>query len=62
MAQELKYLATNGTTLNPDEKMNIHLALQQLQCELNFEELLLWGKINGKSNFKRRSSDFRFQL
>jgi hypothetical protein len=48
MAQELKYLATNGTTLNPDEKMNIHLALQQLQCELNFEELMLWGKINGK--------------
>lgn len=47
--KELKYLTTNGVTLNPDEKMNISLALQQLQCELNFEELLLWGKISGMS-------------
>lgn len=55
--QELKYLATNGVTLNPDEKLNISLALQQLHCELNFEELMLWGKINGKFHFfilKRR--------
>ena len=46
--KELKYLGTNGVTLNPEEKMTVRLALQQLQCELNFEELLLWGKINGK--------------
>jgi len=46
--QELKYLATNGVTINIEERMNIGLALQQLQCELNFEELLLWGKIDGK--------------
>jgi len=25
------------------------LALQQLQSEMNFEELLFWGKIEGKS-------------
>jgi hypothetical protein len=48
VAQELKYLSTNGVTLNPDEKMNIGLCLAQLQCELNFEEMLLWGKIEGK--------------
>lgn len=46
--QEIKYLSTNGVTLNPDEKINISLSLQQLQCEFQFEELLLWGKINGK--------------
>ena len=45
--QELKYLATNGCTLNIEEKMNVILALQQCQCELNFEELMLWGKISG---------------
>jgi len=44
----LKYLATNGVTLNSEEKMNIGLALSELQCQLNFEELLLWGKIEGK--------------
>ena len=49
--QELKYLSTNGVTLNPDEKMNVTLSLQQLQCELNFEELYLWGKIEGKYKF-----------
>lgn len=48
VSQELKYLSTNGVTLNPDENMNLSLALQQLQLELNFEELLLWGKVNGK--------------
>ena len=48
VSQELKYLSTNGVTLNPDEKMNISLALQQLQCELHFEEMMLWGKINGR--------------
>jgi len=51
ITQELKYFATNGTTLNPDEKMNVSLALQQLNCEMGFEELLLWGKVNGKLCF-----------
>lgn len=52
--QEIKFLSTNGVTLNPDEKMNLSLALQTLQCEFNFEELLLWGKINGKCLFFSR--------
>jgi len=56
VAKELKFLAPNGVTLNPDEKLNIGLALQQLNCELNFEELFLWGKIEGKSFFKSQTS------
>lgn len=49
MFTQLKYLAPNGITFNPEEKMNVSLSLQQLQCELNFEELYLWGKVEGKS-------------
>ena len=45
----IKYLAQNGITLNVDERMRVQLALGQLQCEIPFEELMLWGKIEGKS-------------
>jgi hypothetical protein len=48
LQKEVKYLATNGVTLNVEERMNVGLALGQLQCELKFEELLLWGKVEGK--------------
>lgn len=44
----IKYLATNGVTLNPDERLYMGMAMGQLQCEMNFEELLFWGKIEGK--------------
>lgn len=44
----MKYLSPNGVTLNVDERMRLKLALNQLQCEIPFEELLLWGKIEGK--------------
>ena len=44
----IKYLAPNGITLNVDERMRVQLALGQLQCEIPFEELMLWGKIEGK--------------
>jgi hypothetical protein len=44
----LKYLASNGVTLNIDEQMILRLSLAQLQSEMNFEELLFWGKIEGK--------------
>ena len=46
---QLKYLAQNGVTLNPEEQMNIKLALEELQCLVGFEQLDLWGKIEGKS-------------
>lgn len=46
----IKYLAPNGVTLNIQDRMNVNIALQQLQSELRFEKLFLWGKIEGKFN------------
>lgn len=43
----LKYVNTNGVTLSIEEKLNLDLALQKLQLDFNFEELLFWGKVNG---------------
>ena len=48
VASHLKYLAPNGVTLNTEERMHISCALATLQCEMSFEELCLWGKIEGK--------------
>ena len=31
--------------------MQLELALHKLHCEVNSEEILLWGKINGKYSF-----------
>jgi hypothetical protein len=45
----LKYVNANGVTLSIEERMNLDLALQKLHLDFGFEELLLWGKINGKS-------------
>jgi hypothetical protein len=46
---QLKYINANGITLNLDERMNLDLALQKLQLDLGFEELLFWGKLNGNN-------------
>ena len=51
IGDQLKYLTPNGVGLNIEEKMNVQLALTQLQFELNFEELYFWGKIEGKFSF-----------
>jgi hypothetical protein len=48
VATNLKYLAPNGVTLNTEERMHLQCALATLQCEMSFEELYLWGKIEGK--------------
>ena len=48
LALNLKNLAPNGVTLNIEEKMQVQLALTQLQGEMNFEELYFWGKVEGK--------------
>ena len=48
VGQDFKYLAQNGISLNVEERMNIDLALQQLSQEMKFEELLFWGKVEGK--------------
>lgn len=44
----LKYVNCNGVTLNIEERLNLDLSLQKLQLDFNFEELLFWGKVNGK--------------
>jgi hypothetical protein len=48
LESHLKYVNTNGVTLNIDERLNLDLALQKLHLDFNFEELLFWGKVNGK--------------
>ena len=51
LTQNLKNLSPNGVTLNIDEKMQVTLALTQLQTEMKFEELYFWGKVEGKSYY-----------
>ena len=48
LSVNVKNLAPNGVTLNIEEKMQVQLALTQLQGEMNFEELYFWGKVEGK--------------
>lgn len=48
LSHNIKNLAPNGVTLNIEEKMQVMLALTQLQSEMNFEELYFWGKVEGK--------------
>ena len=45
----MKYLAPNGVTLNVQERFNLGLALSTLNLDISFENLLLWGKVEGKS-------------
>lgn len=47
VATHLKYVNTSGFTLNIEERMQLDLALQKLQNDFAFEELLLWGKVLG---------------
>jgi hypothetical protein len=48
LSNHLRYLNCNGVTLNIDERLNLDLALKKLQIDFDFEELLFWGKVNGK--------------
>ena len=48
VSKNLKYLAPNGVTLNTEENMQVQCALATLQCEMEFEEIYLWGKVEGK--------------
>ena len=48
LANHLKYINCNGVTFNLEERLNLDLALQKLQNDFNFEEILLWGKVTGK--------------
>lgn len=49
LESELKYINANGVTLSIDERLNLELALSKLQLDFGFEQLLFWGKINGKN-------------
>ena len=48
LESHLKYVNANGITLSIDERLNLELALSKLQLDFGFEQLLFWGKINGK--------------
>lgn len=45
---ELSHLRSRGVGLNLDEKMQLEQALHKLHGELEAEEVLFWGKIQGK--------------
>lgn len=47
-ATTMKFLAPNGVTICTEERLQLTMALGQLDCEMGFEELHLWGKIEGK--------------
>ena len=44
---DLSYISQTGMTLNLEERLQLHLALQTLNQRENFEEIKLWGKILG---------------
>mmetsp|Transcript_9268 Transcript_9268/g.6624 ORF Transcript_9268/g.6624 Transcript_9268/m.6624 type:complete len:104 (-) Transcript_9268:642-953(-) len=50
LLDNMKYLSQNGITLNMEEKLQLDLALQKLDNDLEFEELHFWGKISGVQN------------
>ena len=60
VAINLKYLAPNGATLNTEERMHLQCALATLQCEMSFEELYLWGKIEGKLKQQNKLKLYEF--
>jgi len=48
LGNTVKYLSDAGSvTLNIDERLNVELALHELQAAYSFEHLFLWGKIQG---------------
>jgi hypothetical protein len=49
-SEEIKNFRHNGVTLNLDERMQLEMALNTLQCEKGCEELCFWGKITGLKN------------
>lgn len=47
ISEELKNFASNGVTLNIEERIQLEMALHELQSKINAEEIMFWGKING---------------
>ena len=50
LSEEIKNFRHNGVTLNLDERMQIEMGLNTLQCKIENEELTFWGKIEGIKN------------
>ena len=59
-ATDLKYLSTNGVTLNVEERLNVQLAFKTLSKEIPFEKIQFWGKIEGKFKFWLKKPCFFF--
>ena len=57
-ATDLKYLSTNGVTLNVEERLNVQLAFKTLSKEIPFEKIQFWGKIEGKFEFSIKKPCF----
>ena len=56
---QLKYVQSNGVTLNLQETMELDLSIQKLGIDFEFDEVLFWGKIIGKLKLISCFNDFR---
>ena len=59
-SEEIKNFKHNGVTLNLDERMQLEMSLNELQCKAECEELLFWGKITGLKNDYYIATGLRF--
>lgn len=50
LEHELSNFKSRGLGLNLDEKMQLEQALHKLHCDIEAEEVLLWGKVQGLKN------------
>ena len=48
LSGDIKYLGTNGVTLNIDERTRLDLSCSQLASDIKQDQILFWGKIRGK--------------
>ena len=48
LSAEVKYLGTNGITLNIEERANLELSCAQLASDIGADKIWFWGKIRGK--------------
>ena len=48
IADELKFANQIGVTLSTEERLNLEIALLKLSEVENSDEILFWGKVEGK--------------
>jgi hypothetical protein len=44
----MQYIERNGICFNIDEKMRLNLAINELKCDLNAQDVALIAKVSGK--------------